>query len=149
MLREIGAVLAGYIVMAVTVFATFSVAYILMGSEGAYLPGVYDVTSLWIGVTLVLGLIAAIIGGNVCVRIARNPRTPKALAALVLILGIISAIFVMVESDKERPTVRVGDVPLMESVNVAKQPLWVAFLNPLIGVAGVMIGARCGAKKNA
>jgi hypothetical protein len=34
MLRTIGAVIAGYVTMAVAIFATFTVAYLMLGQDG-------------------------------------------------------------------------------------------------------------------
>ncbi|MDQ3667052.1 MAG: hypothetical protein M3410_10870 [Acidobacteriota bacterium] len=41
MLRAVLAVIVGYVVMVLLVFATFSLAYLLMGADGAFRPGTY------------------------------------------------------------------------------------------------------------
>jgi hypothetical protein len=72
MLRAAGSVVVGYLVMFVVVFATFTVAYLAMGTEGAFRPGTYDVTALWLIVSLLLSFVAATVGGLVCATIARS-----------------------------------------------------------------------------
>jgi len=142
MLRTIGGVIVGYLAMFVFVFVTFTIAYLAMGSEGAFKPASYDVTALWIGVGFVVSSIAAIIGGFVCAAIAKNSKAPMALAGLVLVLGLLMAIPALMASDSGPPSVRAGNVSNFEAMQNAKQPGWWCLLNPLIGVAGVMLGAR-------
>ena len=140
--KKILAVIIGYVVMVAFIFITFSIAYIAMGTDGAFQPGVYDVSALWIAITIVLGIVAAILGGLVCVMIAKNQQAVKILAGLVLVLGLVSGVAVAMGTDEDAPDERSGDVALMDSMNDARQPIWVAFLNPFIGAAGALIGGR-------
>jgi predicted membrane protein len=142
MLRIIGGVIAGYLTMFIVVFATFSGAYLAMGTNGAFQPGSYEVTPLWLGVSFVLSLIAAIAGGFVCAAIAKDPRAAMALAGLVLALGLLLAIPVLTASDTGRPQVREASVGNLEAMQNARQPGWVAVLNPIVGAIGAMLGAR-------
>ena len=57
-------------------------------------------------------------------------------------LGLLSAIPVFMTSNPAEAKIRAGAVGNMEAMMNAKQPTWIALLNPLIGVAGVMIGGR-------
>jgi hypothetical protein len=141
MLRTVLAVVAGYLLMFVCVFATFSAAYLLMGPDGAFLPGSYQVSATWLLASFVLGLLAAVLGGIACAKIAPGGRAPAALAVLVLVLGFASAVPVMMSSG-DPPAVREGAAGNVEAMNNARQPVWVALLNPLVGAAGVMAGAR-------
>ncbi len=148
MLRTIGGVLGGYVTMVMLVFITFTIAYLAMGAEGAFKPGSYEVTTLWLVVSIALGLIAAAVGGVVCLAIAKNHKAVLALAGLVLALGLLSAIPVMMNPTPTEVKIRDGAVGNMEAMMNAKQPTWIALLNPLIGVAGVMIGGRYRASAN-
>ena len=140
MLKTIGAVVGGYIAMFVVVFATFSLAFLAMGADGAFQSGTYDVTPVWLIVSFVLSFIAALIGGFVSVTISDDPKVPRALAVVVIVMGVITAIQIMTAD----PVVvtRSADVGNMEAMMNAKQPIWVALLNPIIGAIGVMVGAR-------
>ncbi|MFQ5607592.1 MAG: hypothetical protein ACE5GA_06565 [Candidatus Zixiibacteriota bacterium] len=140
--KKILAVVVGYVVMFAFVFIAFTIAYLAMGTDGAYKPGVYDVTTLWITVTIILGIIAAILGGLVCVVIAKDQQAVKILAGVMLVLGLTMAIPAAMGSEEETPNVRSGDVAVMDSMQLGRQPLWVAFLNPFIGAAGALIGGR-------
>jgi len=137
--RVIGSVVVGYLVMFVAVFATFSAAYFAIGADGAFRPGSYDVSTTWILLGTVLSFVAAWLGGRVCVAIARDAKGPKALAAVVLILGILFAVPAMKPQPSEP---RPAGVAMMDAMQRAKTPLWVALLNPVIGVIGVLVGGR-------
>lgn len=142
MLKNVLAVVVGYVVMLVFIFVTFSGVYLAMGADRAFLPGTYEVSTLWLAASLALSLAAAIAGGWVCARVGGSSAAPRALAALVLVLGVVMALPTLNPASDPRPTVRTGDVPNMEAMTNARQPAWVAFLLPVIGAAGVMIGAR-------
>ncbi len=140
--KKILAVIIGYVVMVAFIFITFTVVYIAMGTDGAFQPGVYDVSIIWILASIILGILAAILGGLVCVMIAKDQGTAKILAGLVLALGLALAVPAAMGVEEETPNLRSGEVGVMESMQVARQPLWVVFLNPFIGAAGALIGGR-------
>lgn len=143
MVRNIGGVILGYIVMALLIFLTFSAAYLLMGAGGAFKPETYEVSGFWIAVSFVLGLIAAVVGGYVCSSVARGSRAPLALAVLVLVLGLLAAIpELRAINDGGLRAVRTGEVSNMEAMQNAVQPVWVVLLSPFVSAAGVLIGAR-------
>jgi cytochrome bd-type quinol oxidase subunit 2 len=138
--RLIAAIVVGYIVMFAFVFVTFSVAYLLMGTEGAFRPGSYEVSGLWVVLSLVLGIAAAVVAGVVASVLARSMRGPRALAVVVLVLGLAMAIPALTKSSPEQPEVRTAEVGNMEAMQYAKQPTWMVLLNPFLGAFGVLVG---------
>lgn len=140
MLRTIGGVILGYLTMAVLVFATFTVAYVAMGAEGAFEPGSYQVTPLWLVTSFVLGFLAALTGGLICAGVARSPKAPLVLAGIVLALGLLLAIPALTASNEVKP--REGAVGNFDAMQNAQQPGWVALLTPVLGAAGVFLGGR-------
>jgi hypothetical protein len=140
MLRVIASVVVGYIVLFLCVFALFSGAYLLLRAEGAFQPGSYQVTTTWSLISFVLSFAAALVGGLVSRGIARSQTGPRALAGLVVVLGLVMAVFVAMSPPT--PAVRDASVPNMEAMQKAQTPLWVALLNPLVGAAGVLLGGR-------
>ncbi|MGI9078172.1 MAG: hypothetical protein ACR2G6_12725 [Gemmatimonadaceae bacterium] len=140
MLRTIGGVVGGYVAMFVIVFATFSLAFLAMGPDGAFQPGTYDVTPVWLIVSFVLSFIAAVIGGLVSVTISDDPKVPRALAVVVIVMGMITAIQIITADPVA--AIRGTDVGNIEAMMNGKQPTWVALLNPFVGAIGVMAGAR-------
>lgn len=137
--RAIGAVVLGYVVMAVVVFIFFTLAWLVLGADGAFAPGTYEVSGVWIAMSIVVGLVAAILGGFVCAVIAKSATPPKVLAAIVLVLGLAMAI---PELGGEAPAERPAEVSMSEATQNAGQPGWILLLNPLIGAVGVLVGSR-------
>ena len=136
-------VLVGYITMLVAVFLLFSAGWLVLGSDGSLQSGSWDVSGAWILLSIVVGLLAAIAGGFVCVLITDHPKGAASLAGLVLILGILMAIPVLLGGGADAVTTSRPDVVgMFDAMSNAKQPTWIALLNPVLGVVGVMIGAR-------
>lgn len=142
MWRNVGAVIVGYVVMFAVVFVTFSIAFVMMGTSGAFEEGSFDVTLLWLIVSFVLGLIAAVAGGFVCALVAKGSKAPLALAGLVLVLGLLMALPMLTSSDDSQPVTREADVSTFDAMQEAKQPPWVALANPFVGVIGVLLGSK-------
>jgi hypothetical protein len=139
--RAIVSVVVGYVVMFAAIFLTFSGLYYLLGQDRSFRLDSYEPSILWTVVSFALGILAALLGGYVCVRIARRPTPPKVLAGLVLVIGLLSAIPVLMAAETP-PEARTGEVGNMDAMTKAKQPAWVALANPFVGLFGVLIGAR-------
>jgi hypothetical protein len=140
--KKILSVIIGYLVMAVFIFITFLAAYMILGTEGAFQPNSYEVTAAWVAASIILGFIGAVIGGLVCRLIGKSGQTSLVLAVIVLILGIVLAIPTLSDQGSDKTAVRTDSVGAMEAMQDAHQPTWLAFLNPLLGAAGVMVGSR-------
>jgi hypothetical protein len=138
--RAIGSLVLGYVVMAVVVMMSFTLAWMALGADGSFAPGTYEVSAAWIGMSIVVGLIAAILGGLVCAAVAKNATPPKVLAAIVLVLGIGLAIPGL--GGDRTPAERPDEVSMREANTNAEQPAWILLLNPFIGAVGVLVGAR-------
>ena len=142
MLRILGAVVVGYLVIFILIFALFTLAYLVLGADRAFQPATYDVSTIWIIASMVLGFVAAFIGGAVCSMIAKGTKAPLILAGLVVVLGILFAIPVLTSTNTTAEMIRDGSVGNLEAMQNAKQPAWVALLNPLLGAVGVLAGSR-------
>lgn len=148
MVRAILGVIVGYVVMALLVFSALTVADLAMGANAAFNAGTFEVSLMWIVISFVLSLIAALIGGYTCALISRGRTAPQVLAGLVFVLGLILAI-PAVKGKDTRPNVRSGDVPNMQAMQNARTPTWVALINPIPGAAGVLIGSSLRRRSNA
>jgi hypothetical protein len=138
MLRSILGAIAGYVIMFFSIFLLFSAAYLALGADGAFVPGQYDVSMTWVIVSFVLGFLAALVAGYSAAVIGKGMTAVKILAGIVLVLGIVSAIAISLSPRSEGT--RTADVPNLEAMSKAQTPLWVALINPLIGIAGVLVG---------
>jgi hypothetical protein len=115
--------------------------YELLGQELSFQPGSYEPSILWTVVSFALGLGAAILGGYVCALIARTAMPPKVLAGVVLVIGLLSAIPVLMAAATPADA-RTGEVGNLDAMMKAKQPAWVAVANPFVGLVGVLLGGR-------
>lgn len=140
MARSILAVVAGYATLALVIFVTFTLLYLVLGADRSFAPGSYDASTLWVATSFPLGVLASVAAGLVCALIARGPRAPQVLAGVVLVLGLLFAIPVLRAADSPSPA-RAGDVSNMEAMQSARQPKWVALANPFVGALGVLVGA--------
>lgn len=139
MFRSIAGVIVGYITLAAVVFVAFSLMYAVLGVDGAYKPGSWEVSTTWVVASLAVGVVAALLGGLVCRLISRRSR--GAVVALAVLVAALGAVEIAVQLGKERPTeARPDDVPMFEAAQQSWQPTWVVFANPVIGVVGVLIG---------
>ncbi|MGH9459453.1 MAG: hypothetical protein ACRD2J_17600 [Thermoanaerobaculia bacterium] len=137
MLRATGAVILGYIVIAAFIFATFSLTYFLLGPSFAFEPGTTETSSQWMAVAMVLNVIAAAIGAWVTAAVARERAKGAvfALAILILVFGVVSALLAM-----NAPAPVLPDRPLttLEAAQYARQPEWYPFLVAGIGSIAIL-----------
>lgn len=146
MVRAIIGVVVGYLAMSLFVFASFTALYLGIGTERSFRPGTYDASTLWLVASFVLAVIAAVLGGFICGKIARGVKPGYILAGIALVLGIVSAAFALGRPD---PGPRTGEVSNTDAMMKAKQPVWVAFANPVVAVAGIVAGVKLASKKKA
>ncbi|HJS83154.1 MAG TPA: hypothetical protein VJ742_10015, partial [Nitrososphaera sp.] len=107
----------------------------------AFRPGTYKASMTWIITSFILSFLAAGIGGYICAIMARDKRAWIALACVVTILGVLTAISVLISSNQVAET-RTANVSNIEAMQKAKQPAWVALMNPIVGAGGILFGAR-------
>ena len=138
LLRNILVAIAGYFAMAVALFMLFSALWLILGPSAAFQPGSWEISAGWAVGSIVLGLVAAYIGGLVCARLAHDRRAVTILIALLIVLGVVAALMPVEVATGARP----DDVSMMEATAGARQPAWLAWLNPVIGVVGVWFGSR-------
>jgi len=142
MVRNILGVVLGYVAMFAFVFISFTVLYLILGADGSFESGTYEVSIVWIIISFILGLAAAVLGGYLCVLISKNNKVVLVLAAIVLIFGIAMAIPALGESADDVYEMRKNDVSNMEAMQNAKQPAYMLILNPIIGALGVFAGSK-------
>ena len=142
--KKIWAVVVGYITIFALVFVGLAIAWRLLGADRALQPGSYDVSGLWLVVSLIVGLVAALVAGGMAERV--SPGAPKILALVVVILGIVFAIPVFTAGGGE-PTVREGAVTMTEAMMESRTPVWFSLVNIVVGVAGVLLGGKAVAGK--
>jgi hypothetical protein len=142
MVRSIIAVIASYIIMFVLNFIGFVSLYTIVGPSQAFRPHLYLASNRWIAMSFAMILITGIIAGLICALIAKGGKAPLALAAVVVVLGLLLAVPSMAKARANASMVRVGDVPQMEAAQKAYWPIWTPFAFPFISAVGVLIGGK-------
>jgi uncharacterized membrane protein YeaQ/YmgE (transglycosylase-associated protein family) len=137
MIRKILGAIVGYIVFAIAIFVLFSGLYLVLGPERSFLPGKYDPSTVWTISAFVLGFVAAAIGGLVAALIGGQGAV-KVMAVLIVAIGALVVVSLIVANKPDE--IRTGDVPNMQAMMKAREPLWVAVVNPILGVIGAFAG---------
>jgi hypothetical protein len=141
MLRSILAIVVSYIAMFVVFMAIFFGLYFALGVERVFQPDSYEVSMLWITVTLVIAFLVTMFAGYLCAAISHSWRTCQVFALIVFLLALWQC-FSGLRRDSEGPNVRGGDVTYLEAIGHAVTPMWLHFVNPVINGLGILIGAR-------
>jgi len=149
MVRNILGIVLGYVAMFVFIFTTFTLLYFILGADGSFESGTYEVSTVWIVISFILGLTAAVLGGFLCALISKNQKAALVLAGLVLILGIAMAVPALGDSANEVHEMRNNEVQDMEAMQKAKQPALALLLNPIIGALGVFAGSKLRKEEDA
>lgn len=138
MLRAIVGVIASYVVMAIIIAIVFIGLFLALGVERVFQTDSYEVSPLWLVISIAISVGSAVVGGYVCAAISRSMRACQVLALIILVLGIILCLPRM----REDPHVRAGDVPTLQVMKLAQVPAWMHVLTPVLGAVGVLLGAR-------
>jgi cytochrome bd-type quinol oxidase subunit 2 len=142
MLKSILAVIASYVVMFIFMFAAFTGCYFALGTEGTFQTDSYNVTTVWIALTVVVCLLAGIVGGFLCAAISKSKRTCQIFAVIVFFIGLLACCIPAMQRSPDAPNVRAGEVSNLDAMGLAVSPMWLNLLTPVISAAGVLLGAR-------
>jgi hypothetical protein len=142
--KPLGAVV-GYIVYFFCVFLLFSGLSMVLGPDRLFLPGNYEPSTIWIISAFVVGFIAAAIGGYISALIGKSGAV-KIMAGLVVLIG--ASVFVQLLRENTGVETRTVDLPTMEAMFKAREPLWFAVVNPLLVVIAVFAGAALRKNRN-
>lgn len=142
MLKSILAIIASYVVMFIFMFAAFTVCYFALGAEGTFQTDSYEVTTVWIALTVVVCLLAGIIGGFLCAAISKSKRTCQVFAFIVFFIGLLACFIPAMKRNPDAPNTRAGEVSNTEAMRLAVSPMWLHLLTPVLSAAGVLLGAR-------
>jgi len=143
MLRSLGAVVVGYVLVAFLSVASAGVSWAIFGAEGAFRDGSTVASSGWAISSCILGFLAAIAAGWVTAAIGRHSRNMPVfyLAVLLLVFGLALAVL---GSGEPRGAVPEGkttaELTFFEAGQVAVNPTWYTYVIGVIGCIGVIVG---------
>lgn len=136
--RNVGGAVLGWVVMAGAVILLFGGLWMVLGPDGAFQPQSWEVSGMWLLGSIVASLLAAVLGGLVCTWVAADDRGLLMLMVLVVVLGVFLALGDAPAAEGIRP----AEVDMADAMNFAREPRWLAWLNPVLGVVGVFAGSR-------
>ena len=140
--RAIGGAVVGYVVDFLAMFALMTAAWFAVGAKGAFLPGVWQVTTLWIVLLLVAAFASGFAGGMVTGKIDASGLGAKILAGLIVAFGIVFALPILTGSLPVPELPRPDALPMLEAMGKGQQPTWSALVIPLLGATGALLGGR-------
>ncbi len=140
--RAIGGAVVGYIVMFAVIFVLMTVTWFVLGESGAFKPGVWEVSTTWVSVALVVAFLAAFVGGKAAQAIGRAPITGSIYAGLVFVLGVLMSIPILTGSMPQGPLPRPDELPMFQALSLARPPAWAGIVQPIVGAIGGLLGAR-------
>jgi len=144
MIRKILGAVAGYVAYFFCVFLLFTGFSVALGPDRLFHPGNYEPSVMWIVGALAVGLVAAVIGGSVAALIGKGGAV-RIMAGLVVLIGVF--VFVQLLRENSAAETRTVDLPTMDAMFKAREPLWVAAVNPLLVGIGVFAGGALRMKR--
>ena len=125
--------------MALLIMGLFTVAYLAIGPGLSFKSGSWAPSTLWIALSIVVGLGSAFVGGLTAQSIDHSGRAVSALVGVVLVVGLVLAFMEGVSVPGERLNVSPSN---MEAMNNAVSPVWLNYLNPVLGAVGVFLSTK-------
>lgn len=141
MRRIVISLIIGYMTLTLLLSVSFIAAALMLGVDRVFVAGSYDPSPLWIGISIMLSFVAAITSGALCRVISKDEKGPVALICLIMAFGFVLAMRAGQESGNSLPKPRGAQVKFQEAMQNAREPVWLAFLNPIVGAAGIYLGS--------
>ena len=128
-MRNFGAAVLGYVAMFV-VSIVLSLILVFVVSEGAGMTVA----------SIVVSLVAAVLGGVVCAKVATDNGGMWILIAAVLVIGLGMTFLSPMMADMAADVV--AEAGMTDAMDASIEPTWLTWLSPVLRAAGVYIGAR-------
>ena len=141
MLRAALAVIAGYLAAIATMFVLFAGLWLILGAQGSYEPGTWVLSQKWLVANIAIELVAGICAGLICALIAKSSRPPNVLALFFLAFGVLN-VLMMMKAGVQDLGARPDDVGMFAAMQKHQDPIWLGWMHPVLGITGVLIGAR-------
>ena len=142
MLRSILAIVVSYVAMFVIFMAIFAGLYFVLGTERVFKADSYEISTLWLALTLIFGFLVTVFAGYLCATISKSWRTCQVFALIVFALASVQCLMAIRRQNPDAPNVRAGEVSFTEGIEHAVTPFWLHVVNPIVNGAGALLGAR-------
>lgn len=141
MLKNIVAVIVSYIVMFVLFTAIFAGLYFALGVERVFQSDSYEISTLWLVLSIVGSFFVAMFAGCLCVMMSGSFRVGQVFTLIVLVGSAVMCVSALYR-ESEGPHVRAGEVGFFDAMERGVSPRWLHFVNPVLTAAGALVGAR-------
>lgn len=150
MLRALLGVFVGFFVVIGASDGGNSVAWMVFGADILYKEGVWDVSLVWIILSIMIYIIAGLISGSVCEVVAsKGTRAAILLSGVILVAGSLEAKNLKKTTDDQGQTARQVEATRFDSMKYARLPVLARFGNPLLAAIGILVGAEIIRRKGA
>jgi archaellum biogenesis protein FlaJ (TadC family) len=141
MLKSIAAIVVSYLAMFVFFMAVVIACYVALGSERVFKPDSYEISTLWLVLTVIVSFVASAIAGYLCAVISGSWTTCRVFAFLVF-LATLGFCISSLRQSQESPNVRASEVAYTDGIRLGVSPMWLHFVSPVISGVAVLVGAR-------
>jgi hypothetical protein len=142
MLKSILAIIVSYIVMLLLFTLVFAALYPALGVERVFQPDSYEISTLWLVLSIIGSFFGAMFAGWLCVMISKSFKVGQVFALIVLVGSAIICSAPSLYRESEGPHVRAGEVGFFDAMEREVSPRWLHFVNPVLSAAGALAGAR-------
>lgn len=122
--------------MSAIVMVSLFALYAALGTDRTFVPNSWQPSGLWVGSMLLVGFVAAIVGGEIAMAIGGRSAV-NGLMGLVLALSVLMIAMTLGSPAPAEP--RPAEVTGTDAMMKAQTPIWVAIANALIGAGGVRL----------
>jgi hypothetical protein len=141
MLRSTLAIIVSYIVMMLLFTLAFAALFAGLGVERVFQPDSYEISTLWLVLSIVGSFFVALFAGWLCLTISRSFRAGQVFTLIVLVGSAIMCLSSLYR-ESGGPNVRAGEVGFFDAMERGVPPRWLHFVNPVLTAAGAFAGAR-------
>src|SRR5207248_745977 len=128
-------------VMTVLFSLAFAALYAGLGVERVFQPDSYEISTLWLVLSIIGSFFFALLAGWVCVTISRSFRVGQVFALIVLVGSAIVCVSSLYH-ESGGPNVRASEVGFFDAMERGVSPRWLHFVNPVLTAAGALAGSR-------
>ena len=150
MLRAILGVIVGFFVTIGVIDGAIAAAWMIFGVDVLFKEGVWDVSLVWLILSIVSYLAAGLISGAVCEVIAsKGTRAAILLAGIILITLSLEANYLRKNTIAHNQQTRQAEATRIDAMQFARIPNLAMFGNPVLAVIGVLVGGEIIRRKGA
>ena len=142
MLKNVVAIIVSYIAMMLLFTLVFAALYLALGVERVFQPDSYEISTLWLVLSIIGSFFGAMFAGWLCVMISKSFKVGQVFTLIVLVGSAIMCAGPSLYRDSEGPNVRAGEVGFFDAMERGVSPRWLHFVNPVLTAAGALAGAR-------